>query len=249
MFLVTFSIVSAVFSFAESPGYFLEYVREDLFFYKEASDYRKAYPHLLGKKISEDEWFKYFSENRGDYMKADSDLFDLKAKCKFLHDMSCEGDGENKIEYCEMMREMLRDIYSDYEGICSYREFSEVVKAEVQNYINSRSDEDQERYRRLMFYRDRAYYVWLNISVSHIGIRFVERLFRVYGKDYRKIIENYERSLIWKERDLPLSEFMRLFFPKDRKSIEAIEREERKMNEEHEIIEKMRGRRKTLCLA
>lgn len=232
-----FAIVSSLSCLAESPEYFLKYIKENPnAFYQSSSSFREAYAHLHGKDVSEDEWFEYFSENERKGIKIGSEAFDLRAKHDFLRYI-WTADGLSEIECCEMMTEILRDIYSNYEGNSSHKFFSEVVAAEIRNYIKTRSDEDQERYRRLMFYRERAYYVWLNISVS-LRTSFVEKLFRAYGKDYRKIIEFYERSLIWKEDDIPLSKFMRLYFPKDKKSIEAIEREEGKINGEHEIIEK-----------
>lgn len=224
MSVLCFSVASAVSCFGENPEYFLKYVTHNspLMFYRSAS-IREAYDYLLGKKITEDEWLESFAESKGDCAKYASELSDLASKRDLVYVLRASSFLPER-ERWEMMREVLRDIYSDYGGYASCKTFDKVLKQEFGDRAEVLSEKSREDLRRQTFRRERSYYVFLKIS-SGCRKAFVEGLFRVYGNDYRKIIEAYERSQIWKEDGRTLSEYMKVFLRKH-EGIEAIAREE-----------------------
>lgn len=224
MSVLCFSVASAACCFGEKSEYFLKYVTHDLplTFYRSAS-IREAYDYLLGKKITEDEWLESFVESKDECVKSGSAVSDLAAKRDLVYVLRVS-DFLPERERWEMMREVLRDIYSDYGGYASCKSFDKALKLKFGNRAECLSEKSRECLRRQTFRRERSYYVFLKIS-SGCRKPFVEGLFRVYGNDYRKIIESYERSRIWKEDGRTLSEYMKVFLPKH-EGIEAIVREE-----------------------
>lgn len=179
--------------------------------------------HVIGKKISFQEWTLYLQDSSIRTSKQNALLWDLMIKKDLLrnyltsllslpegNEVKKIGDYSRNLEYCT---NLYRDILLDYEDAKGISQRENQVNELGRKYEKEHTAEALENFRKAIFSRERNKFIWkLGIDRRRENA-FVSAILHVHSGKPQKMNDVYEFSLLKKLTGLNLAAFIRERLP------------------------------------